>query len=302
MHPEWLDGMRSFGVTSWWHFLCVGATFNVLAWTVSAAALRRRRPSMSMEGYVACRTQLMLSAVYVFGCAFRSALPVYDIPRLCLFNWWISSVIVGRSVATLAELCFVAQWALLLRRSARATGSAAASSVSGAVVPLIAIAEACSWYSVLTTSNVGHVLEESIWGSTATLLVASMIFMRARAVGAQRRMFLGWSVAGAAYVGFMFLHDVPMYLSRWVADEARGRRYLSIAQGLFDVSHHRVVSHRWQDWNSEIAWMSLYFSVAVWISISLVHAAVREATSAAASLDRPLIAASGSPLIGGDLR
>jgi hypothetical protein len=37
------------------------------------------------------------------------------------------------------------------------------------------------------------------------------------------------------------------------------------------------VSHRWQDWKSEVAWMSLYFSVAVWISISLVHVSVREA-------------------------
>jgi hypothetical protein len=33
-----------------------------------------------------------------------------------------------------------------------------------------------------------------------------------------------------------------------------------------------VVSHRWQDWHNEVAWMSLYFSVAVWLSIALVHA------------------------------
>ena len=29
-----------------------------------------------------------------------------------------------------------------------------------------------------------------------------------------------------------------------------------------------------QDWQHEIAWMSLYFSVAVWLSIALVHAPV----------------------------
>src|SRR6185437_1860702 len=97
---------------------------------------------------------------------------------------------------------------------------------------------------------------------------------------------LDWSAApdadcmcvfGAAYVAFMFGHDVPMYWSRWISDQERGRHYLSIAQGLTDVSHHRVVSYRWQDWKSEIAWMSLYFSVAVWVSISLVLASVREA-------------------------
>jgi hypothetical protein len=34
---------------------------------------------------------------------------------------------------------------------------------------------------------------------------------------------------------------------------------------------HSVVSYRWEDWKSEIPWMTLYFSVAVWISIALVH-------------------------------
>ena len=72
----------------------------------------------------------------------------------------------------------------------------------------------------------------------------------------------------------MFLIDVPMYWSRWLADEASGRHYLSITQGLLDVSGRWVVSHSWDVWKNEIAWMSLYFSVAVWLSIALVHAPV----------------------------
>ena len=88
---------------------------------------------------------------------------------------------------------------------------------------------------------------------------------------------IAWCVGGAAYVAFIFFFDVPMYWSRWVTDEERGRHYLSIAQGLLDITRHQVVSYRWQDWTSEIAWMSLYFSVAVWVSISLVHASLREA-------------------------
>jgi hypothetical protein len=72
----------------------------------------------------------------------------------------------------------------------------------------------------------------------------------------------------------MFLVDVPMYWSRWIADEASGRLYLSIAQGVFDVSERWVVSHRWEDWQNEVEWMSLYFSVAVWLSIALIHTPV----------------------------
>jgi hypothetical protein len=140
------------------------------------------------------------------------------------------------------------------------------------LVPLIAVAETCSWYSVLTTSNLGHVVEETLWGVSAALLVASVVAILPRSSPARRPLLAGWCFAGAAYVAFMFLVDVPMYLSRWLADEAAGRRYATLAQGLKDVAQHRVVSFRWDDWKNEVVWMSLYFSVAVWISISLVHA------------------------------
>jgi hypothetical protein len=65
---------------------------------------------------------------------------------------------------------------------------------------------------------------------------------------------------------------------------------LSIAQGLLDVSEHRIVSCRWEDWRSEVAWMSLYFSVGVWISISLIHAPARVRRIAASATVLPPLA------------
>jgi hypothetical protein len=256
----------------WWFLLCAASGLNILAWSYSAAALRRWQFTLSVEVYASRRLQLLLSAGYVFGCAYRSALPVYDVPRICLFDSWFSSVIVGRSVATFAELCFVAQWALLLREIARATGSTVGRTTSLAVVPLIVIAEAFSWYSVLTTSNVGHVVEESLWGLCAVLLVASLLSFWPRCTTALRPLLAVTCAAGIAYVLFMLLVDVPMYWSRWLADEASGRHYMSLSQGALDASERWVVSHQWEDWKNEIAWMSLYFSVAVWFSIALIHA------------------------------
>jgi hypothetical protein len=259
-------------VTSWWYFLCVVAALNLSAWVWSSAALERRRAAMPREAFAVRRTLLVFSALYVAGCAYRSVFLVYDVPRICLFDTWFSSVIVGRSVATVAELAFVAQWALMLRESSRVTGSVLGRAVSIALVPLIAVAETCSWYSVLTTSNLGHVAEETIWGLAVALLVASVVALLPRSSPARRPVLVVWCVAGLAYVAFMFTVDVPMYWSRWIADEAVGRHYMTIAQGLLDTSQRRVVSHRWEDWKNEVAWMSLYFSVAVWISISLIHA------------------------------
>ena len=229
---------------------------------------------MSAEAYNARRLQLLLSAFYVFGCAFRSAFPVFDVPRLCLHDSWLSSVIVGRSVATVAELCFVGQWALMLREASRVSGSVVGKISALAIVPLIALAESCSWYSVLTTSNLGHIAEESIWSLSAALMVTSMVLSWPRSAATRHPALVACCVAGVAYVGFMLLVDVPMYWSRWIADESVGRHYMSIAQGVHDVAGRWVVSYRWDDWKSEIVWMSLYFSVAVWISIGLIHAPV----------------------------
>jgi hypothetical protein len=263
------------GVASWWAFLCGVGLLNIAAWALTLVLIERRRTSMPLGHYTVCRSQLLLSAVYVFGCAFRSALPVFDVPRLVVVNTWLSSVVVGRSVATVAELCFVAQWALMLRHTSRETGCVTARVMSYLVLPLIVIAEMCSWYSVLTTSNIGHVFEETLWGLSAALLVVSMIAMWPRCPPSWRPALIAGCVMTAAYVAYMFCVDVPMYLSRWLADEASGRQYLSFWQGLMDVTERRVVSHRWQDWKTEVMWMSLYFSVAVWISIFLIHAAAR---------------------------
>jgi hypothetical protein len=266
--------MMSFSVLQWWDVLRAVAALNVLAWSISALVLYRQRLTLSSDAYVIRRLQLVLSAAYVFGCAFRSVFPVYDIPRICLFNSWLSTVIVGRSVATIAELCFIVQWALMLREMSQATESIFGRIVALSVVPIIIIAEICSWYGVLTTANIGHILEESLWGLSAAAMVAATLVMWPRIGGRLRRIVGVCCVAGIAYVAFMFLVDVPMYWSRWLVDEANGRHYMSITQGLLDASQRWVVSYHWQDWKSEVPWMSLYFSVAVWFSISLIHAPV----------------------------
>jgi hypothetical protein len=241
---------------------------------------------MSAEHYASRRLQLILSAGYVFGCAFRSMVPVFDVPRQGLFDSWISSALVGRSVATIAEVCFACQWALITRETGRATGSTFSNAVAGLVVPMIVIAEVFSWYSVLTTSNFGHVIEEALWGTSAALVVASLVWARPRCNDVSRAMLGTWCLAGIVYVAYIFLIDVPMYWSRWVAQEASNSTYLTFTQGVLDALHRRVVTYRFEDWRSEILWMSLYFSVAVWISISLVHAPAPKSTPRVPGLAR----------------
>lgn len=261
----------SVSLSAWWSLLCAVSALNVLAWALSAWAVRRRQPALGDELYRARRLQLLLSAGYVAGCAFRSAFPVYDVPRQVIVDAWVSSVLVGRTVATVAELCFVTQWALLLREASTATAFRFGQRAAAAIVPLIVLAELCSWHAVLTTSNLGHVVEESLWGLSAALAVASLVALWPRCRPTLRPMLAACTAAGLAYVAYMFFVDVPMYWARWLADEAQGRAYLSVGQGLLDAAGRWTVSHRWEDWRGEVVWMSLYFSVAVWLSIALVH-------------------------------
>lgn len=266
--------MTSQAVARWHVLLCAIAVLNLVLWSLSAIAVIGGQAAVHAESEAASRVQLLLSAVYVLGCAFRSVLPVYDIPRVVLVDSPLSSVIVGRSVATVAELCFAAQWALMLHRIGLLSGSQFGQALSLAIVPLIVLAEGCSWYAVLTTAQRAHVLENSIWGLSAALVIAAML-----AIGPQRLAHLyppiiAWCVGGIAYVAFIFFLDVPTYWSRWLADRANGRRYLGIAQGVVDVCRRRVVSYRWKDWKSEVLWMSLYFTFGVWSSVSLVYAAI----------------------------
>ena len=255
---------------AWWHTLLRAiAVLNLALWSLCALAVTRKHPLIHVDTDAACYRQLLLSAVYVAGCAFRSVLPVIDIPRVVLIDSRLSSVLVGRSVATVAELCLAAQWALFLHATALAGGSPFAKAVSLAVVPLIVLAEACSWYAVLTTDQRAHALENSLWGLSAALAVAGMLVIGPHRLAA---LYPAMLACGAAYVAFIFVYDVPMYWSRWLVDQANGPKYLSIADGMVDVRRRWTVSYRWEDWRNEVPWMSLYFSFGVWSSIWLVYA------------------------------
>lgn len=263
--------MMTIETKIWWALLCVIAAINLVAWAHTVRTTHARRATLGADELASRRLQLLLCTGYVFGCAFRSVLPVFDVPRMVIVDSQLSSVIVGRSVATVAELCFAAQWALVAHDLARLTGDPFGRRVAGLIVPAIAVAEMFSWYSVLTTSNAGHVVEESLWGTCALLLVASFLLMRDRCNPALRRRLGAWSAAGAVYAGYMFAVDVPMYFARWLEDEAAGRRYLTIADGVVDAATRWVVTHDWSIWQGEVVWMTAYFSAAVWLSIALVH-------------------------------
>ena len=252
----------------WWSLLSLVSGANIAVWFVLYRQLHEQ-PARGLGSTSAIEFMLLLCAAYVFGCAFRSFLPRADVQRICLFDTWLSSVVVGRSVATVAEVCFAAQWAIILHQLGTITGADTTLNAAWAIVPLILVAECFSWYAVLTTKYWGNAVENSIW-AVAFFIVGIGLCRLLPEFDGEVRVILAVAIIGiAGYLAFLMTVDVPMYLSRWRAKVADGSRHLGPIEGLRDVSMRWIVTHDIAEWKGEIAWMSLYFSVAVWASLAL---------------------------------
>jgi hypothetical protein len=266
MNFDWL--VSSNPVAVWWYFLLVVSAANIALWLLLHRRFRQMTPS-AQRGILRVEVLVLLCAAYVFGCAFRSILPRADVQRICLFDTWLSSVFVGRAVATVAEICFVLQWAIVLHQLARLAKADTARNIALAIVPLIVLAECCSWYAVITTNYLGNTLENSLWAVTFLLIAAALLRLMNDFRGVVL-LALGLAVAGiTGYLVFLVMIDIPMYFARWEADAASGKELFGVLAGLHDLGTRWTVSHDITQWRDEIPWMSLYFSLAVWSSLAL---------------------------------
>jgi hypothetical protein len=247
----------------WWQMLCFISVGNIILWNVVAWGL-----SWEPDGYQA--TQLVLSGLFVAACAFRSILPRIDLERMCLWDSPLSSVFVGRTVATIAELCFAWQCVLLLFKLSETTGAGIIAAFAYAVMPIIILAEMACWFAVLTLNNIGHAVEELLWSMMVLLMAAGLAIYWQHTGGSLPLWVAVGLIASAGTTALILFVDVPMYIVRWRIAKRAGLRYLKVIDGLKDTLVRRRVSHAREDWRSEVLWMSLYFSAGVWVSLGIV--------------------------------
>ena len=247
----------------WWSFLFLVSAGNLVLWLLIARGVH----SLS-DGYVA--QQLWLSGIFAVACAFRSVLPRVDLERRCLWDSPLSSIFVGRSVATVAELCFAGQCALLVTKLSALTGNPWLLLVGWSIMPLILLAQICCWHAVISLNHLGHAIEEILW-SIMVCLVALSLGLTWGDMPANIRIPSVVGIVACAGAALLMLGvDVPMYLARWRHGRRSGVRYLRMVEGLKDVLQRRQIAHRWSEWRPEVPWMSLYFSAGVWVSFWLV--------------------------------
>src|ERR1700716_800630 len=201
-------------VSRWCGLLTLVSGANIAVWFFLYGQLHEQ-PTGRLGGASGIELMLLLCAAYVFGCAFRSFLPRADVQRICLFDTWLSSVVVGRSVATVAEICFAARGAVILYQLGTMTGSDTTVNAALAIVPLILIAECFSWYAVLTKHYLGNAIENSIWAVAFFIVGAGLCRLLPEFDGEVRVILVVTIIGIVGYLAFLMTVDVPMYLNRW---------------------------------------------------------------------------------------
>ncbi|MDC0254438.1 hypothetical protein OAK75_06025 [Bacteriovoracales bacterium] len=245
----------------WWRILSGLATVNICLWVTGAFTVEVTGP------YI--KWQLFFSGTFTAVCAFRSYFPRICLERYCLFDRPASSIILGRSAATIAEVSFAFQVGLMIHEMGTTTGISWLQNLLIPIVFLLTVAQFFCWLSVLSLNHLGHAIEESLWAFTFLIVGVSLFFSLAHLDGNWFAMALGGSMACALYVLFMLLVDIPMYISRWKEGLGSKNQKMGLKEGWNDALRRRVPTRDWKIWKPEAAWLTGYFTIAVWISLAI---------------------------------
>lgn len=246
----------------WWKCLCIIAVINLLLWAFAAW--------FRMDVHHLSLVQIFLSGVYVSTCAFRSFFLRVDLERYCLIDTALSSVALGRTCATIAEMCFSIQCALIIYSLGQTLNSPIIETIAYSIVPLIIFAQICCWYATLTLNHFWHGIEESDWVVMVVLSAGCLIYGFDTLSGVQS-MLLGLGIIcciGCAYI--MLFLDIPMYLTRRTEHLRSNFSYLSLTEGIRDAVYRRIPTSDWRIWKKEAVWITSYFTFGVWLSIGMI--------------------------------
>jgi len=158
--------------------------------------------------------------------------PRVDAERVVLYDNFLSSIFLGRFLATIAEISFALQ----------------ISSFNWIIVSQIVLAQMFCWISVITRNPFYHIIEESLW------TLSAIIFLLLQ------NTFLA-SFFTFCYIMYMSIIDIPMYIKKYYAFNEKS---FGLVDGLEDCVLTRNHISDWKFWRQEAMWMTPYFTLAVW--------------------------------------
>jgi len=260
--------MRHDTVSVFWNNILI--FFSTLQLFALLVVGMQQRPQRKAEGLWSKRW--FLSLLFTINCTVRATMPRQDTDRVCFYDHFMSTVIVGRTLANIGELSFAALLCLALYRVNPTPFRSSCCRIGWA---MNVVAQTCCWFSILTHDMRGHVVEESIWllsGVALFVAVSSDFYSPGyRQLPADAKLFLKASLLAAPpYIAFMALVDVPMYYQRYY--EIPSSKLTTAGEGLQEILRCLRVTKDDSLWMEEMPWMTGYFTAAVWVAIWLARA------------------------------
>lgn len=223
----------------------------------------------------------ILVMIYVFVCAIRSIWPREEHGGLCFYNNLISSPLVGRTLATIAELSFALFLVILtnvfltdslnITKNNKITYLIKSNQI---LFPLIVLAQICCWIGVITKRAGWNAIEESLWSIFAIgkiMIYSVLIYILNSNKKNKKIKFLKillpiLIILYIIYALYMVCVDVPMYVNK----SNKNNKFYNFINGLKELSICRNITHSLKSWQGEIVWMSCYFTFAVWFCMSML--------------------------------
>lgn len=254
----------------WWIFLILVSIFNI-NYIVNFLLTNE------MDNFQ--RKLTLLAMVYTVVCGIRSAFPKKDVECVCLFNSPLSWPLFGRSIATVAELCYIKLIILIITKVIKDVDSEdnfLKIYILDKLFPFIAIAQLFSWMGCLTKNNLWNASEESIWMITFTIITIINIniynklsllddSLKNNAIKSLLKLAIPF---GILFVVFLIIIDIPMYISRWKKNP--NPKYKPMYENIKNLAQCKKVSKSFETWKQDIPWQTGYFTFGVWSSIGLV--------------------------------
>ena len=225
----------------------------------------------------------LFAFTYALICTIRTTFPKKDLDRTCFFDSKLSYPLFGRTIATVAELCYikllVSVFGKILNDINKQNNniSTISSKLLKLIFPAIVFAQSCSWFGCLTKNNLWNMTEESLWTLSSMILIVisistynNMFLLDKTSKNESIKTFLLYFIIIAlCYVGFMMYIDIPMYFNRWKKHKIPQEKQ-TLMNSIKDMAQCKKITKSYKDWKEDMPWLTGYFTFAVWSAIIIV--------------------------------
>ncbi len=241
----------------WWRFLSIVSIINIMY--ITNYYFTTNLPPNKLY-LVSC------VMIYTYVCAIRAIFPRKDVDSICFYNSIISYPLIGRVLATIAEISLIVVVSNVFKELSLKINNNTNELFYNLLIGLIVIAQIFCWSGCITKCNLFNAIEESIWAFTAFCILISNIILYNNTNNLEfKKLLINSIIFGAIYIIFMIYIDIPGYYSKW----KNKKKYYTISDGLISMYSCKK-SQLYSIWKSDMLWLTGYFTLCVWGSIYLV--------------------------------